>query len=165
MIVGLNGPFGGGKEQPGREFRCALDGAVIADPGAIGDVLRRALTDHSGRTRDYQHLLAWREMTGACVTGLARQTRGPVIVPMTLLNRTYVDELFALLRQSGTGFHHVVLHAAPEVLQARIAVGSEYPGKRERSEAVRPTAPGAPPTLRSRRWLDARRRPSSTPAL
>ncbi|WP_431045299.1 AAA family ATPase [Streptomyces sp. P1-3] len=118
MIVWLNGPCNGGKS------------TLAAEP-------RRALADHVRRPRDYQDLPAWRELTGALVTGLARHTRGPVIAPMTVLNRAYAAELFTSLRQSGGGFHHLVLHTTPEVLQARIEASWEYPGDPERSEAVR----------------------------
>jgi hypothetical protein len=137
MIVWLNGPFGGGKTTLAAGLHHALPGATVADPEAVGDLLRSTLAGHTLRPKDYQDLPLWRQLTGALVAGLVRHTGGPVIVPMTVLNLAYAEEIFTPLRQADGGFHHLVLHAAPAVLQERIAASREFPGDEARSEAVR----------------------------
>ncbi|RST18507.1 ATP/GTP-binding protein [Streptomyces sp. WAC05374] len=136
MIVWLNGPFGGGKTTLAAGLRRALPGAVVADPEAVGDLLRSTLAGHTLHPRDYQDLPLWRQMAGVFVAGLVRHTGGPVIVPMTVLNPGYAEELFTPLREAG-GFHHLVVHTAPAALQERITAGWEFPGDAARSEAVR----------------------------
>ncbi|MYU06067.1 AAA family ATPase [Streptomyces sp. SID8366] len=136
MIVWLNGPFGGGKTTLAAGLCRTVPGATIADPEAVGDLVRRALAGHALRPRDYQDLPLWRQMTSAFVVGLARHTGGPVIVPMTVLNPAYAEEIFTSLRQAG-GFHHLIVHTDLVVLQERIAASWEFPGDAERSEAVR----------------------------
>jgi hypothetical protein len=84
-------------------------------------------------------------LTGVFVAGLARHTGDPVIVPMTVLNHGYAEEIFTLLHQAH-GFHHLVVHVEPAALQERIAASEEFPGDTERSEAVR--------AYRRRRALD-----------
>ncbi|MGA5556101.1 AAA family ATPase [Streptomyces lavendulocolor] len=86
MIVWLNGPFGGGKTTLAAGLRRALPGAVVADPEAVGDLLRSTLAGHALHPRDYQDLPLWRQLTGAFVAGLVRHMGGPVIAPMTVLN-------------------------------------------------------------------------------
>ncbi|MFJ3933871.1 AAA family ATPase [Streptomyces sp. NPDC090029] len=137
MIIWLNGPFGGGKTTLAAGLRRALPGAMTADPEAVGDLLRSTLAGHAPRPRDYQDLPLWRHLTGAFVAGLVRHTGGPVIVPMTVLNPAYAEEIFTPLRQPDGGFHHLVLHTDPAVLQERIAASWEFPGDADRSEAVR----------------------------
>ncbi|MFI5752385.1 AAA family ATPase [Streptomyces sp. NPDC051644] len=137
MIVWLNGPFGGGKSTLAAELCRALPGAVVAAPEAIGDLLRSTLANHDPRPRDYQDLPPWRHMTSVFVTGLARYTGGPVIVPMTVLDPACATDLFTPLHQSEIGFHQLILHAEPDVLRERIDAGWEFPGDARRSEAVR----------------------------
>lgn len=145
MIVWLNGPFGGGKTTLADGLCRAVPGATVADPEAVGDLLRSALASHALRPRDYQDLPLWQQMTGAFVDGLARHIGGPVIVPMTILNPAYAEEIFTPLRQVG-GFHHLVVHVDPAALQERIEASEEFPGDAGRSEAVR--------AYRRRRALD-----------
>lgn len=137
MICWLNGPFGGGKSTLAAELRHALGGAVIADPEGVGDLLRGALRGHDRQTRDYQDHPPWRALTLAFITSLADYTGGPVIVPMTVLDPRYADELFTPLRQHPAGFLHIVLHCAPDPLEQRIADSDEFPGDPVRSDAVR----------------------------
>ncbi|MEW1635435.1 AAA family ATPase [Streptomyces sp. NPDC093801] len=137
MIVWLNGPFGGGKSTLAAGLCRALPGATVADPESVGDLLRSTLAGHAPRPGDYQDLPLWRELTGVFVAGLVRHTGGPVIVPMTVLDPAYAEEIFTPLRQADGGFHHLVVHAGPAALQERIAAGREFPGDAERSGAVR----------------------------
>ncbi|WP_437053348.1 AAA family ATPase [Streptomyces sp. enrichment culture] len=65
MIIWLNGPFGGGKTTLAAGLCRALPGAMVADPEAVGDLLRSTLADHALRPRDYQDLPLWRQLTGA----------------------------------------------------------------------------------------------------
>ncbi|MFF7097754.1 AAA family ATPase [Streptomyces rubradiris] len=136
MIVWLNGSFGSGKTTLAAGLCRTLPGAVVADPEAIGDLLRATLAHHDLRPRDYQELPLWRQLTGVFTAGLARHTGGPVIVPMTVLNPSCAEGIFSPLRQAG-GFHHLVVHADPAALQERIETSWEFPGDAARSEAVR----------------------------
>ncbi|MFC8536765.1 AAA family ATPase [Streptomyces sp. NPDC057249] len=136
MIIWLNGAFGSGKTTLAYGLCRALPGATVADPEAVGDLLRSALASHALEPRDYQDLSLWRQLTRAFVAGLVHHTGSPVIVPMTVLNPAYAEEIFAPLRTGG-GFHHLVVHAGPAALAERIEASDEFPGDPERSEAVR----------------------------
>ncbi|MFF5488675.1 AAA family ATPase [Streptomyces virginiae] len=137
MIIWINGAFGAGKSTLASGLREALNGAVIADPEDVGALLRQSMAGHPRRVRDYQNYPAWRRLTTRLVTELHQLATGHVIVPMTILNPAYAAEMFEPLSELGTPFHHVVLHAGPDSLEARIAASCEYPGEEERSEAVR----------------------------
>ncbi|MFG2115704.1 AAA family ATPase [Streptomyces sp. NPDC048718] len=137
MIVWLNGPFGGGKTTLAAGLRRALPGATVADPEAVGDLLHSTLAGHTLRPKDYQDLPLRRHLTSAFVAGLAQHTGGPVIVPMTVPDPAYAEEIFTPPRQADGGFHHLVVHTAPVVLRERIVAGREFPGDEARSEAVR----------------------------
>ncbi|SBU96544.1 hypothetical protein YW3DRAFT_05802 [Streptomyces sp. MnatMP-M77] len=110
---------------------------MIADPEGFGALLRGALKGHDRQTRDYQDHPPWRALTLAFVTSLADYTGGPVIVPMTVLDPRYADELFTPLRQHPVAFRHIVLHCATGLLEQRIALSDEFPRDPVRSDAVR----------------------------
>ncbi|MFD7861353.1 ATP/GTP-binding protein [Streptomyces sp. NPDC059783] len=142
MIIWLNGAFGSGKSTLAAGLRRALPGAAVADPEAVGDLLRSTLAGHALKPRDYQDLPP--DHTGS-----------PVIVPMTVLNPSYAEEIFAPLRRGG-GFHHLVVHTDPAALTERIEASDEYPGDPERSEAVRAYRRRAADYQQSAAWLHAR---------
>ena len=136
LIIWLNGPFGAGKTTLAAGLSRALSGATVADPEAVGDLLRSALADHELKPQAYQDIPLWRQLPGAFIAGLAQHTKGPVIVPMTVLYPAYGKEMFTGLRQTGR-FHHVIVHAEPAALLERIEASCECPGDPDRSEAVR----------------------------
>ncbi|WP_019061459.1 AAA family ATPase [Streptomyces prunicolor] len=138
MLVWINGPFGGGKTTTATLLHQQLAGSIITDPEEVGFLLRGSLGDHPSRQRDFQDYPMWRTLVAAVCAELDRHTNGgPVIAPMTLLRREYADEIFDALGKAGTEVHHILLHAEPEVIQARINESMEFPGDEERSEKVR----------------------------
>ncbi|MFI1226172.1 MULTISPECIES: AAA family ATPase [unclassified Streptomyces] len=137
MIIWLNGPFGVGKSTLAADLHRALKGSAVADPERVGDLLRSTLSGHDLAQRDYQDYPPWRQVTATLVTSLAAYTGGPVIVPMTVLDRHHATDLLTPLRQTGQPVHHLVLHADPDVLRQRITTSDEFPGDPVRSAAVR----------------------------
>lgn len=117
MIVWINGPFGVGKTTLTKEL-CRRDPKARAfDPERIGWVLKR--TVGLLKPGDFQDLPAWRSAT---ITAAAWQTRGadPLIVPMTVLRRDYLQEIFAGLRSRGHDVRHLLLDVSAPVLVERV---------------------------------------------
>ncbi|MFE5859684.1 ATP/GTP-binding protein [Streptomyces virginiae] len=137
MIVWVNGAFGARKSTLAAGPHTALAGSVLADPEDVGAVLRQSMARHHRQLRDYQDYPAWRRLTVNVITELHQLGGGPVIVPMTILNEQYTGESFGPLTLLGTAVHHLVLHADPEPLAARINSSRGYPGDEQLSEAGR----------------------------
>ncbi|MEV7885148.1 AAA family ATPase [Streptomyces sp. NPDC002817] len=138
MLVWINGPFGGGKTTTAALLHQQLTGSIITDPEEVGFLLRGSLGDHPSRQRDFQDYPMWRTLVAAVCAELDHHTDGgPVIAPMTLLRREYADEIFDGLGKAGTEVRHILLHAEPEIIRARIDTSMEFPGDEERSEKVR----------------------------
>jgi hypothetical protein len=97
VLVWINGPFGGGKTATASELQRRLPGSVVCDPEHLGFGLHRMLPP-SLRT-DFQSLQAWRSGVREVLDLAARKHQGPVIVPMTLINRRYYEEILGRLRQ------------------------------------------------------------------
>jgi hypothetical protein len=115
VIVWINGAFGAGKTTVARALVARWRGAMLFDPEIVGFVLGRLPPHHRG---DFQDLPSWRRWTVRLV-GLATRVRPHIVVPMTLVNRDYFQEVVETLRAR----HHVrhfTLIAPPEVLRERL---------------------------------------------
>jgi hypothetical protein len=117
VIVWINGPFGVGKSTLAAELCRREPAARPFDPERIGWVLKRTIG--LVRPGDYQDLPAWRVAT---VAAAAWQARGadPLVVPMTMLRRRYLEEIHGRLRLRGHDVRHVLLDASADVLVERI---------------------------------------------
>jgi hypothetical protein len=127
MIVWVNGPFGVGKSSTVGELLTRYPDASTFDPERWGWILQR--TVGWMRPGDFQDLRAWRTGT---IRAVLRRSRGStlLIVPMSLLDPTYTEEIISCLREHGRMVVHVTLHASADVLRARIEGDVRDPGAR-----------------------------------
>jgi hypothetical protein len=95
----------------------------LFDPETVGYMLRLNLADHP--VPDFQEWPPWRLLVVATATELARFTGQHLIAPQTILNRAYLEQIFAGLRDTGLSVFHVVLDADEEILRQRIQNSSE----------------------------------------
>jgi hypothetical protein len=68
---------------------------------------------------------------------LRRHYASDLIVPMTLVNPAYVDEIFGELRANGEDIVHFFLRVRPELLRRRITDQVMVPHDAKRDEEVR----------------------------
>lgn len=134
MIVWVNGAFGSGKTTLVEEVRGRWPDALVFDPEVVGYVLREIVEVPTG---DFQDLRLWRRQVAEFVVGLAEEYRRPVLVPMTLVNPAYVDEVFGAIGAAGLTVQHFFLKVPEDVLTARIDGRSFTPDRPEQDERVR----------------------------
>jgi thymidylate kinase len=134
MIVWVNGAFGSGKSTLVEELRERWPEALVFDPEVIGYVLREIVEVPTG---DFQDLRLWRRQVAGFLVGLVEEYRRPVLVPMTLVNPAYVDEVFGAIGAAGLPLHHFFLQVPEDVLVARIDGRSFTPDSPEQDERVR----------------------------
>ncbi|MDX2932828.1 AAA family ATPase [Streptomyces ipomoeae] len=134
MIVWVNGAFGSGKSTLVEGLRGRWAEALVYDPEMVGYVLREIVEVPTG---DFQDLRLWRRQVAELAVGLVEEYRRPVLVPMTLVDPAYVDEVFGALRKAGITVHHFFLRVPEEVLVARIDGRSFTPDDPEKDARVR----------------------------
>ncbi|MFC1435371.1 AAA family ATPase [Streptacidiphilus sp. N1-3] len=138
MIVWVNGPFGAGKTTTTALLQQALDGALLFDPEEVGFVIRQSFPEgHPQRHKDFQDYPMWPPLVAQHAIHLEHYTKAPVIAPMTLLRHDYADTIFSTIRAAGIELRHLLIHADPQTLRARIEGSSEFPDDEVRSEKVR----------------------------
>ncbi|MDH6522348.1 AAA family ATPase [Streptomyces sp. SAI-090] len=127
MIVWISGARGVGKTTLATALADELPGAVVADLKPISRAIREALRGHPCARQDHQSCPPWDATSVAFLAGLHAYIRGPVIVPMTVVDQDLLAALLTVLSESAD-VHHLVLHADPTVLQERI-VSARTPGE------------------------------------
>ena len=109
VLVWINGPFGGGKTAAACELRRRVDRSVICDPERLGRGLH-GMVPPALRT-NFQHFAAWRHGVHEVLDLVARGWDGPVIVPMTVIDPGYFEEVVGRLRADGHDVRHFSLLA------------------------------------------------------
>lgn len=118
-ICWINGAFGAGKTTTAKALEREWRNAYLFDPEQIGFMLRKVVPREC-RPDDFQDLPLWRQLTVKTLTELAHHCKRPIIVPMTLVNQQYFDEIVGTLRRSGLELHHFTLVASQDTLRKRI---------------------------------------------
>lgn len=118
VIIWLNGTFGVGKTSTAERLTAMVPDSRVFDPQVVGHLLRETLIDRP--VGDFQDYPAWRPLAAAALIEIARMTGQHVIVPQAVLQRDYLEQIFALLRGAELDVFHVVLDASDAVLRRRI---------------------------------------------
>ncbi|WKX73133.1 AAA family ATPase [Streptomyces sp. XD-27] len=134
MLLWINGPFGVGKTQVAYELHRRLPGSFVCDPEHLGFALHRMLPEPM--RGDFQDLGLWRRGVREMLDSVARGFDGTVIVPMTVVDPAYHEEMVGALRASGHDVRHFALLARPETVRRRLR-GRVMPLIRGDSWAVR----------------------------
>ncbi|WP_377269078.1 AAA family ATPase [Peterkaempfera sp. SMS 1(5)a] len=134
MIVWVNGAFGSGKSTLVEELRPRWPEALVFDPEMVGAVLSRIVDVPTG---DFQDLRQWRRQVVNMAVGLVEEYRRPLLVPMTLVNPGYLDEIFGALEAAQVEVRHFFLKVPEEVLISRIDGRSFFPDDPARDEQGR----------------------------
>lgn len=119
MIIWLNGAFGAGKTTVAAELCRRLPGAFCYDPENAGYFLRRN-TPLCCHTPDFQDTLLWRQINRQVLSMMCRQYPGPVVAPMTIVNRQYWEEIAGGLAEEGIQIEHIILEADRQTVIERL---------------------------------------------
>lgn len=132
MIIWLNGPFGAGKTTLADRLRLRRPDLLVFDPEEIGFVVKATVPPAA--SGDYQDLPLWRALTVATLLELRRHYRQDIVVPMTLVQPDYLDELLGGARRIGDELLHVFLDLDAELLRDRIKRQVMHPDPVRNSE-------------------------------
>ncbi len=72
------------------------------------------------RLADFQHHPEWRTFNVEMLTKIARSYDGVIIVPMTLVDQLYYDEIIGVLQRDAIRVDHYILHADKRTLVRRL---------------------------------------------
>lgn len=119
MILWINGAFGSGKTTVASELHWRIPNSFIYDPENIGYFMRKNSPKQILKD-DFQDHFLWREFNFSILQMLYREYTGTIIVPMTIVNPNYFDEIVNRLRADGVELYHFTLLATRETLLKRL---------------------------------------------
>jgi adenylylsulfate kinase-like enzyme len=118
MMIWINGAFGAGKTTLAEQMHRRLPDALAFDPEYVGYLLREWVP--SPESGDFQDIPLWRRLVAEFAIGMSADYGRPLIIPMTLVNPGYREEIFGLIGKAGERVLHVFLDVPPEELRRRI---------------------------------------------
>lgn len=116
MIIWLNGAFGSGKSTVATKLNNILDKSIIYDPELIGGFLNDTLPMKKDDFQDYE---LWRTLNYEVLKYLSC-AYDTIIVPMTVTNRMYYDEIVGKLRSDNIELKSFILMASKDNLIKRL---------------------------------------------
>lgn len=119
MIIWINGAFGSGKTQTAYELHRRLPNSYVYDPENAGFFIRKNLPKPV-QLADFQDYPMWRAFNRDMLDYIAVHYTGDIIVPMTLTNRAYFDEMIGALSRKYE-VKHFILYAEKATLLKRLA--------------------------------------------
>ncbi|MFW0791601.1 AAA family ATPase [Gordonia sp. CPCC 205333] len=123
-LLWINGAFGAGKTQTAFELHRRLLNSFVSDPELVGFGIHRMLPE-SARD-DFQDRPQWRSAVIATLADAVATHDGPVIVPMTLVEPDYFDEVMEGLSDAGVEVRHFALIASARTLRKRLRLRLGY---------------------------------------
>lgn len=119
MIIWLNGAFGAGKTETANELNRRIPKSHIYDPEILGETTRWVIPKELKKA-DFQDYEVWREGNYCFLKYLDQEYDGVLIVPMTIVNPQYFDELIGRLINDGITVNHFVLSASKDTIDNRL---------------------------------------------
>jgi len=119
MILWINGAFGSGKTTAAYELRRRTNNSFVYDPENVGYFIWKNAPPKF-KKGDFQDIPLWREMNYHMLRLIASGFGGLLIVPMTLVNKDYYDEIITKLANDGLDIRHFILYASKATILKRL---------------------------------------------
>jgi len=121
MIIWINGAFGSGKTTTAKKLHKLLKGSFIYDPEEAGVFIRKNSPEQfASEYADFQDIPLWREMNYKMLKSLAEGYDGAIVVPMTLVNPDYYNEIIGRLISDIVDVRHFILYLDKPTLIKRL---------------------------------------------
>lgn len=119
MIIWINGTFGSGKTTTAYELQKRVANSFVYDPEKFGFVLMANVPKEISKI-DFQDYPLWREVNFTLLKQVVEDYEGTLIVPMTLTDEHYFEEIVGRLRADGIEVNHFTLMATEATIQKRL---------------------------------------------
>jgi hypothetical protein len=119
VVIWINGAFGAGKTQTAFELNRRIPNSFVYDPENIGFFIKKNIPSSIVKG-DFQDYEAWREMNYTFIKYIEERYDGTLIIPMTIVNPRYFNEIVGVLRNKGLEVKHFALMASKETLLKRL---------------------------------------------
>jgi len=119
LIIWVNGAFGSGKTTASYELNRRIANSFVYDPENVGFFIRKNVPKTMLKNNFQDHEI-WREINFSILQSICNEFSGIIIVPMTIINPQYFNEIINKLRSTGIEVKHFTLLANRETLLKRL---------------------------------------------
>jgi cytidylate kinase len=120
MIIWINGAFGSGKTQTAFEINRRLENSYVYDPENIGYFFRRNMPKEIIQG-NFQDQILWRTFNYEIIKNIYAKYTGIIIIPMTIYDKNYFDEIIGKLLRENIKIDHYILGADKETIIKRLS--------------------------------------------
>jgi len=120
MIIWINGAFGSGKAQTAFEINRRLEKSFVYDPENIGYFFRRNMPKEIIQG-NFQDQVLWRTFNYEIIKNIYTKYSGNIIIPMTVYNKNYFEEIIGKLLKDGIEIDHYILGVNRETIIKRLS--------------------------------------------
>ncbi|MHC1747106.1 MAG: AAA family ATPase [Cellulosilyticaceae bacterium] len=120
MIIWLNGAFGSGKSTLAELLHKKLKHSHLYDPEQVGYFLWDNFPKELKCKGDFQDIKIWREFNYKLLRYMNDNYEGILIVPMTIVNIEYYNEIIGNLIKDGIAVSHFILMADKDTIKQRL---------------------------------------------
>lgn len=120
MIIWINGAFGVGKTSVAIKLSKVLTNSYIFDPEMAGEYIWDNMPMSLSRKGDFQNIPMWRDFNYQMLEYIQKIWDGIIIVPMTIVNPIFYEEIITRLEKNGSELYHFILTADKENLLDRL---------------------------------------------
>ena len=120
MIIWINGAFGSGKTQTAFEINRRLENSYVYDPENIGYFFRRNMPKEIIQG-NFQDQILWRTFNYEIIKNIYEKYNGTIIIPMTIYNKNYFEEIIGKLLIDNIKIEHYILGASKETILKRLS--------------------------------------------
>jgi broad-specificity NMP kinase len=120
MIIWINGAFGSGKTQTAFELHRRIENSFVYDPENLGFFISKNIPSRIKDKDDFQDYEIWRSLNSSLIKYIEERYDGILIIPMTIVNPEYFNEIVSSLRDHGVIVKHYVLMAPKATLLKRL---------------------------------------------
>lgn len=120
MIIWINGAFGSGKSTVAEELNKKIINSFIYDPEQVGYFLWDNFPNELKEKGNFQHIPIWREFNYKILKHISDNYDGTIIVPMTIYQKEYFDEIIGNLTNDRILVKHFILSAPKQTIINRL---------------------------------------------
>jgi len=120
MIIWINGCFGVGKTATANRLHDLLANSHVYDPEQVGAFLWDNFPEPLKRKGDFQDISLWRKFNYEYIEYMYHNFNGHIIIPMTIVNPDYYQEIIGNLQANGLEIRHFILSASKGIVIDRL---------------------------------------------
>lgn len=126
-ILWINGTFGVGKTATAYELHRRIKNSFVFDPEEVGFYISKNIPKSTGES-DFQKHPMWRKFNHEMLDHIASKYKGLIIVPMTIVNKAYMDEILADLPVCPEAIKCFTLMGSKKTITKRLRIRGEIRG-------------------------------------